>query len=354
MLALPGDSCWSLRRFQSLDGPRGSSRALRVDLVYSYLGGQSTEFKPIMSASSAAPGRRAPLLALWSRDDVRAAVVDFLPTSTIATLPFAAKPLREVQSRLLVTATTRRGKTVPNPPTTRALLDALLVGEPQHLCEDWERGLEDWYRLGDTTGAIAASRLVLSGGSGGRHIGFARPVRGPLRRLRNMLVTRFRVEMSYSSCPAGSHVGCVRLCGPYSPASPSDLLWSPAYMPADATKDYMCGLTFRGGQAQNYLFFENGLGSETVIVEGATPNTQYTVDVIFRHESVTSGRCAADVSVNGQRVPLAMPLVVRPLSSIHLYNLTSGTSRIGNIDIWYERARPDQSWNEYYSDSESE
>ena len=306
-----------------------------------------------MSASSAAPGRRAPLLALWSRDDVRAAVVDFLPTSTIATLPFAAKPLREVQSRLLVTATTRRGKTVPNPPTTRALLDALLVGEPQHLCEDWERGLEDWYRLGDTTGAIAASRLVLSGGSGGRHIGFARPVRGPLQRLRNMLVTRFRVEMSYSSCPAGSHVGCVRLCGPYSPASPSDLLWSPAYMPASATKDSMCGLTFRGGLARNYLFFENGLGNDVVIVEGATPNTKYTVGVIFRYQSVTSGRCAVDVSVNGQRVPLAMPLEVRPLSSIHLYNLNSGTSRIGNIDIWYERARPNQSWNEYL-DSDSE
>ena len=89
-----------------------------------------------MSASSAAPGRRAPLLALWSRDDVRAAIVDFLPTRTIATLPFVAKPLREVQSRLLITATTRRGKTVPNPPTARACLDALLVGEPQHLCED--------------------------------------------------------------------------------------------------------------------------------------------------------------------------------------------------------------------------
>ena len=81
-----------------------------------------------------------------------------------------------------------------------------------------------------------------------------------------------------------------------------------------------------------------------MIVEGATPNTQYTVDVIFRHESVTSGRCAADVSVNGQRVPLAVPLVVRPLSSIHLFNLNSGTSRIGNIDVWYERARPDQVW----------
>ena len=307
-----------------------------------------------MSASSAAPGRRAPLLALWSRDDVRAAVVDFLPTSTIATLPFVAKPLREVQSRLLVTATTRRGKTVPNPPTTRALLDALLVGEPKHFCEDWERGLEAWYRLGGTTGAIAASRLVLSGPTsilapfGGKHIGFARALRGPsLRPLRNMLVTRFRVEMSYSSCPAGSHVGCVRLCGPYSPASPSDLLWSPAYMPASATKDSMCGLTFRGGLARNYLFFENGLGNDVVIVEGATPNTKYTVDVIFRYQSVTSGRCAVDVSVDGRGVIQDMMSVeVRPLSSVQLYNITAGTSRIGNIDIWYERARPDQSWNE--------
>ena len=342
-----------------------------------------------MSANSAAPGRRAPLLALWSRDDVRAAIVDFLPTRTIATLPFVAKPLREVQSRLLITATTRRGKTVPNPPTARACLDALLVGEPQHLCEDWERGLEAWYQLGGTTGAIAASHLVLRkptsllapiGGnqigftslfapsdgnhigftsqslapSGSNHIGFARPLRGPsLRRLRNMLVTRFRVEMSYSLCPVGGEVGSVLLCGPYSPATPSDVLWCPTNMPADATRDMMCGLNFRGGQFQNYLFFGNGYGSETVIVEGATPNTQYTVDVNFRHESVTSGRCAADVSVNGQRVPLAMPLVVRPLSSIHLYNHTSGTSRIGNIDIWYERATPDQSWNEF-SDSESE
>ena len=85
-----------------------------------------------MSANSAAPGRPSPLLALWSRDDVRAAIVDFLPTRTIATLPFVAKPLREVQSRLLITATTRRGKTVPNPPTARACLDALLVGEPHY------------------------------------------------------------------------------------------------------------------------------------------------------------------------------------------------------------------------------
>merc|ERR1712216_379711 len=216
------------------------------------------------------------LLALWSRDDVRAAIVDFLSTRTIATLPLVAKPPREVQSRLLITATTRRGKTVPNPPTTRALLDALLVGEPKHFCEDWERGLEAWYRLGGTNGAIAASRLVLSGPtstlapSGGNHIGFARALRGPsLRLLRNMLVTRFRVEMSYSSCLAGDEVGSVLLCGPYSPTTPSDLLWSPVGTTAEATKDFMCGMNFRGGEARNYLFFGNSLGNDTVIVSGA-------------------------------------------------------------------------------------
>ena len=328
-----------------------------------------------MSASSAAPGRPSPLLALWSRDDVRAAIVDFLPTRTIATLPFVAKPLREVQSRLLITATTRRGKTVPNPPTARACLDALLVGEPQHLCEDWERGLEAWYQLGGTTGAIAASHLVLRkptsllapiGGnqigftslfapsdgnhigftsqslapSGSNHIGFARPLRDPSRRLRDMLVTRFRVEMSFFLCPAGGEVGCVILSGPNSPVDPGDLDED-----ADAISDLLCALTFPRTQGQNLLFINN-FGSERVIVAGATPNTKYTVDVIFRHESVTSGLCAADVSVNGQRVIQEMPVEVRPLSSIQLYNITAGTSRIGNIDIWYERARPDQSWNE--------
>ena len=299
-----------------------------------------------MSASSAAPGRRAPLLSLWSRDDVRTAVIDFLPTRTIAALPFVAKSLHEVQSRLLLTAIKRRGKTsVPNPPTTRACLDALLVGEPKHIREDWKRGLEAWYRLGDTTGAVTTShRLMLTGGSVGRHIGFARPLRGPSRRLRNMLVTRFRVEVSCSLCPVGGEVGCVILCGPNSPADPSDLDED-----ADALSDLMCALSFtRRTQGRHNLLFINTFGSERVIVAGATPNTKYTVDVIFRYhnESVTSGQCAVDVSVNGRGVIQEVPLEVRPLSSIQLYNVTAGTSRIGNIDIWYERARPDQSWNE--------
>ena len=166
-------------------------------------------------------------------------------------LAVVARPLRDAQSCLLLTAIKRRAKTtVPNPPTTRACLDALLVGEPKHIREDWKRGLEAWYRLGDTTGAVTTShRLMLTGGSDGRHIGFARPLRGPsLRRLQNMLVTRFRVEMSFFLCPAGCEVGCVILSGPNSPVDPGDLDED-----ADAISDLLCALTFPRTQGQNLL-----------------------------------------------------------------------------------------------------
>ena len=76
-----------------------------------------------MAAKGTAIQHRAPFVSLWSRDDVRTAVVDFLPTKTVAVLPLVAQPLRAAQTPLLVTAIRRRGKTtVPNPPTTRALL----------------------------------------------------------------------------------------------------------------------------------------------------------------------------------------------------------------------------------------
>ena len=98
-----------------------------------------------MAAKSTATQHRAPFVSLWSRDDVRTAVSDFLPTKAIAVLPVVAKPLRAVQTPLLVTAIRRRGKTtVPTPFTTRKLLDALLVGETQYFCENWEGGLEHW------------------------------------------------------------------------------------------------------------------------------------------------------------------------------------------------------------------
>ena len=147
--------------------------------------------------------------------------------------------------------------------------------------------------------------------------------------------------MSYFVCPVDGEVGCVVLCGPNSPTDPSDLDED-----IHALSDLMCALSFLRTQTRHYLYFMNTFGESREIVARATPNTKYTVDVIFRHESVTSGRCAVDVSVNGRRVIQDMTVEVRPLSSIQLYNITAGTSRIGNIDIWYERARPDQSWNE--------
>ena len=159
-----------------------------------------------MSAkSSAVPARRAPLLSLWSHEDPRTAVIDFLPTKTIAALPFVAKALRDAQSRLLLTAIKRRGKVaVPSPPTTRACLDALLVGEPQYFCKNWGKGNPQGCLVCDEEAPIAQSYvgqspyfgkfgyfLELSGQSYG-HRGYAVSLRA-----QNLLVRRLRVTMSY-------------------------------------------------------------------------------------------------------------------------------------------------------------
>ena len=180
-------------------------------------------------SAKAAPTRRVPLLALWSQDDPRAAVIDFMPTKTIATLPLVAKPLREAQSCLLLTAIKRRGKTVPTSPTTHACLDALFFGETQYLCEKWERGLEDWINVARADAAVkpfhgVGSCLELTEPRG--HRGFARLLRGP-----NLLVTRYRVAMSYVECseewtPGGVSVGYALLCGPGAPTGPDDGLYA--------------------------------------------------------------------------------------------------------------------------------
>ena len=157
---------------------------------------------------------RAPFVSIWSRDDVRTAVCDFLPTKAIAVLPVVAKPLRAVQTPLLVTAIRRRGKTtVPSPQTTRALLDALLVGEPQYFCENWEGGLEQWeeeapqdYTVYFSQWSAQSNRYLrlirdnvtvdaphLEGL--GSHLGLARRIHGD-----NLLVTRFRLTMSCEEC----------------------------------------------------------------------------------------------------------------------------------------------------------
>ena len=227
-----------------------------------------------MVATRSARRRATPLLALWRREDARAVVVDFLPTETIAVLAVVAKPLREAQSCLLITAIRRRGKTtVPNPTTTRALLEALLVGEPQHFCETWEQvsiyGYSPQCRLVCNENAPLALRssvqqspdggyfLELSG-SGTGHKGYALS----LRQAQNLLVKRLRVTMSYAELveigdeetPAGA-VGYVMLCGPG--ASPG-----PNFQKPSALSDFMGGPRFSsegdGVISLNWLEYVHG------------------------------------------------------------------------------------------------
>ena len=304
-----------------------------------------------MVATRSTRRRATPLLVLWRRDDARAAVVDFLPTESVAVLAAVAKPLREAQSCLLITAIRRRGKAaVPNPPTTRALLDALLVGEPHYFCETWERGYSPQCRLVCNENAPLALRssvqqspdggyfLELSG-SGTGHKGYALSLRA-----QNLLVTRLRVTMSYAELvelgdeetPAGA-VGYVMLCGPGALGVDTSALY-----------DLMGGPRFgsegNGVVSLNWLeYVHDGDNGNRMLVSGVTPNTRYVVEAVFRHES-TSCFGTVDISVNGQRVPGLVSIVYNPLSSIKLYNWSRGTSQIGEIDVWYEKATPNQAW----------
>ena len=310
-----------------------------------------------MVATRSTRRRATPLLVLWRRDDARAAVVDFLPTESVAVLAMVAKPLREAQSCLLTTAIRRRGKAaVPNPPTTRALLDALLVGEPHYFCETWERGYSPQCRLVCNENAPLALRssvqqspdggyfLELSG-SGTGHKGYALS----LRQAQNLLVKRLRVTMSYAELveigeedDPGGAVGYVMLCGPG--ASPGPMFQKPS-----ALSDFMGGPRFSsegdGVVSLNWLeYVHHGDNDDRMLVEGVTPNTRYVVDATFNHESVTSCSGTVDISVNGQTVAEGISIVYSPLRSIALYNFGPGVSMIGGIEIWSERAAPNQVW----------
>ena len=301
-----------------------------------------------MVATRTARRHNTPLLALWRREDARAAVADFLPTETIALVAMVAKPLREAQSRLLITAIRRRGKTaVPNPPTTRALLDALLVGEPHYFCETWERGYSPQWRLVCDEGtALARLSSVESSPDGGYflemqgfgvHRGFVRSLQAP-----NLLVRRLRVTMSYTGIhdPHRS-IGYVLLCGPLAPTHQG--------AGGDATDDFMGGPRFssEGNGVVSLVWLEyvhDGDNEARMLLEGVTPNTRYVVDATFNHESVTSCSGTVDISVNGQMVAEGISIVYSPLRSIALYNFGPGVSMIGGIEIWSERAAPNQVW----------
>ena len=275
-------------------------------------------------------------------------MVDFLPTESVAVLAMVAKPLREAQSCLLTTAIRRRGKTaVPNPPTTRALLDALLVGEPHYFCETWERGYSPQWRLVCDEGtALARLSSVESSPDGGYflemqgfgvHRGFVRSLQAP-----NLLVRRLRVTMSYTGIhdPHRS-IGYVLLCGPLAPTHQG--------AGGDATDDFMGGPRFssEGNGVVSLVWLEyvhDGDNEARMLLEGVTPNTRYVVDATFNHESVTSCSGTVDISVNGQMVAEGISIVYSPLRSIALYNFGPGVSMIGGIEIWSERAAPNQAW----------
>ena len=300
-----------------------------------------------MSAnSSAVHARRSPLLALWSREDPRTAVIDFLPTSTIAVLAVVAKPLRDAQSRLLLTAIKRRGKTaVPNS-TTRALLDTLVIGEPHYFGEKWERGYSpQWYRASAAKLPLYRYSSVKEcpdggyflelSGDGFGHKGFARSLRA-----KNLLVTRLRVTMSYQNFGTpGFAVGYVMLCGRHT------------YGIGGALGDFMGGPRFnKGGNGVvsltwlQYVQEQEGDNAVRMLVEVVERNTPYIVDATFNHESATSCSGTVDISVNGQMVAEGISIVYSPLRSIALYNFGPGVSMIGGIEIWSERAAPNQVW----------
>ena len=305
-----------------------------------------------MVATRSARRRGTPLLALWRREDARATVVDFLPTRSIATLPFVAKPLREAQMPLLLTAVRRRcakDSIYRHPPTAQDLLNNLLVGEPQHFCETWERGIGEWRRTGHQGDAAVkpfhgvGSCLELTGRMW--HRGFARPLQA-----QNTLVKRYRVAMSYVDCGTthtpGTHtpgdvaVGYALLCGPGAPTGPDDGLY--------ATRNFIGGPRFdltEPGVVSLLWFYATEEDNESQpLVVGVAPNIPYIVDARFNHEWVGSWRGTVDISVDGLTVVQGLPVVYNPLESINLYNWSSGISQIGKIDVWYEKARLNQTW----------
>jgi hypothetical protein len=294
--------------------------------------------------------QRAPFVSLWARDDVRAAVCDFLPTKTIAVLPVVAEPLRALQTSLLVTAIRRRGKTtVPTPQTTRALLDALLVGEPQYFCEKWERGVEQWSRDAPRYTVFAqpyqgAYCLNLTrhgtadGSYGNNHRGISNRFHGE-----NLLVTRLRVKMSFVEFERSGAAGYVLLCGP-------------GVQPGDqAIGDFMGGPMFNDtvGGSISLVWLAGRMGNSRTLIRDANPETIYEVDALIHHKSATSGVGRVDVSVNGLLVVQNKKFFYRPLSSLHLYNYAPGTSKIGEIEVCYEKAAPNQAWADELESSES-
>ena len=266
-------------------------------------------------------------------------------------LPVVAKPLRALQTSLLVTAIRRRGKTtVPTPQTTRALLDALFVGEPQYFCENWEDtrlehweedapvGLDEDYPLHFSSRAPDYRTRYLElirdnvtpedddDDEWGNHLGISRRIHGG----ENMLVTRFRLKMIFYECDNGGAVGYAVLHGP-----PGSDMVGPRF---DSN------FSHEGGYRLKLIWMRAGM-VDLDLVEDPLPNKRYTIDARMRLESVTSAVGRLDISVNGRLVIEGRPYNHLPLEKLDLYNFSRGRVHVGPIEIWYEKAAPNQVWH---------
>ena len=80
------------------------------------------------------------------------------------------------------------------------------------------------------------------------------------------------------------------------------------------------------------------------IVEDPSPHTSYRIDARLHHD--VTGYSRVDISVNGRLVIEGRPFACRPFEKLQLYNFSRGTSHIGPIEIWYEKAAPNQVWHD--------
>ena len=141
----------------------------------------------------------------------------------------------------------------------------------------------------------------------------------------------------------GGAVGYVMLCGPGAPTNQDAI--------GDALDDFMGGPRFNtegnGVVSLTWLqYVQDGDNVDRMLVENVTPDTPYYVDATFQLESVNSCFGTVDIAVSGQTVVQGLRVAYNPLSSIQLYNWSPGIARVGGIEIWSEKAAPDQVWKD--------
>ena len=99
-----------------------------------------------------------------------------------------------------------------------------------------------------------------------------------------------------------------------------------------------------GGYRLKLLWLDSKYADTCVLVEDPSPHTSYRIDARLHHD--VTGYSRVDISVNGRLVIEGRPFACRPFEKLQIYNFSRGTSHIGPIEIWYEKAAPNQVWHD--------